>query len=163
MKIIKIKTPKLSLSAKCRLLSVRRSSLYYQPKPIPPADLQLLRLIDQNFLDDPSLGSRRMMVVLRRQDYAINRKKVQRLMRGLGIAAIYAKPNPIQGYHRQVRKYTKSKGAFTSENALLKLVFYAIENITKKWQTQPLQNWVLDISQLDIAFPNRLKLNMVAA
>lgn len=70
--------------------------------------------------------------------------------------------NPIEGYHRQVRKYTKSKGAFTSENALLKLVFCAIKNITKKWQAQPLQNWALAISQLDIAFPNRLQLNMVA-
>jgi putative transposase len=46
--------------------------------------------------------------------------------------------NPIEGYHRMVRKYTKSKGAFTSENALLKLVFCAIRNITKKWKNQPL-------------------------
>ena len=93
MKMIKIETPNLSLSAKCRLLSISRSSLYYQSKPIPPTDLKLLRLIDQHFLEDPSLGSRRMMMVLRHQGYGINRKKVQRLMRDLGIAAIYAKPN----------------------------------------------------------------------
>ena len=64
--------------------------------------------------------------------------------------------NSVEGFHRQIRKYTKTKGAFTSENALLKLVFCAIKQITEKWN-QPLQNWALAISQLDIYFPNRLK------
>lgn len=65
--------------------------------------------------------------------------------------------NPIEAFHRQVRKYTKTKGAFTSENALFKLVFCAIKQITKKW-SQPLQNWALTISQIDIYFPDRIKL-----
>lgn len=65
--------------------------------------------------------------------------------------------NPIEGFHRQVRKYTKTKGAFTSENALLKLVFCAIKAIDKKW-SQPLHNWGMTISQLDIYFPSRLNL-----
>ena len=64
--------------------------------------------------------------------------------------------NPIEGFHRQVRKYTKTKGSFTSENALFKLVFCAIKEITSKWN-QPIANWALVISQLDIYFPNRLK------
>ena len=64
--------------------------------------------------------------------------------------------NPIEGFHRQLRKYTKTKGAFTSENALLKLVFCAIKQIEEKWN-QPIPNWSLTISQLDIYFPNRLK------
>lgn len=63
--------------------------------------------------------------------------------------------NPIEGFHRQVRKYTKTKGAFTSENALFKLLFCAIKQITNKW-SMPVQNWALAISQLDIFFPNRL-------
>lgn len=63
--------------------------------------------------------------------------------------------NPIEGFHRQVRKYTKTKGAFTSENALFKLLFCAINNITDKWN-MPLQNWALAFSQLDVYFPNRL-------
>ena len=66
--------------------------------------------------------------------------------------------NPIEGFHRQVRKYTKSKGAFTSENALKKLVFCAITAINKRWNDRPIQNWALIISQLDITFPNRMKL-----
>ena len=65
--------------------------------------------------------------------------------------------NPIEGFHRQVRKYTKTKGAFTSENALFKLIFCAINNIIAKWN-QPLPNWALTISQLDIYFPNRLNI-----
>jgi putative transposase len=64
--------------------------------------------------------------------------------------------NPIEGFHRQVRKYTKTKGSFTSENALFKLVFCAIKEITSRWN-QPVQNWGLVVSQLDIYFPNRLK------
>jgi transposase-like protein len=63
--------------------------------------------------------------------------------------------NPIEGFHRQVRKYTKTKGAFTSENALFKLVFCAIRQITAKW-SMPIQNWSLTLSQLDIYFPGRL-------
>jgi putative transposase len=65
--------------------------------------------------------------------------------------------NPIEGFHRQVRKYTKTKGAFVSENALFKLIFCAINNITVKWN-QPLPNWALTISQLDVYFPNRLNI-----
>lgn len=64
--------------------------------------------------------------------------------------------NPIEGFHRQVRKYTKTKGSFTSENALFKLVFCAIKQITAKWN-MPIPNWSLTISQLDIFFPGRLK------
>jgi putative transposase len=67
--------------------------------------------------------------------------------------------NTIEGYHRQIRKVTKSKGAFTSDMALLKLVYLASENIRKKW-THPLQNWSLTISQLSIIFGNRIPLNI---
>lgn len=64
--------------------------------------------------------------------------------------------NPIEGFHRQVRKYTKTKGAFTSENALFKLLYCAIRQITEKWN-MPIANWALTVSQLDIYFPDRLK------
>lgn len=67
--------------------------------------------------------------------------------------------NPVEGFHRQIRKYTKSKGAFTSENALKKLVYCAIHKLAQKW-TQPIHNWALMASQLDIHFPNRLKLEI---
>ncbi|QJB30803.1 IS256 family transposase [Chitinophaga oryzae] len=67
--------------------------------------------------------------------------------------------NTIEGFHRQVRKVTKTKGAFTSDMALLKLIYLAAQNIQKKW-TQPLQNWSLTVSQLSIIFGDRLKLRL---
>lgn len=67
--------------------------------------------------------------------------------------------NPIEGFHRQVRKFTKTKGAFTSENALFKLVYCACKKIAEKW-TMPVQNWALTISQLDIYFEGRLKIDL---
>jgi transposase-like protein len=67
--------------------------------------------------------------------------------------------NTIEGFHRQVRKVTKTKGAFPSDMALLKLVYLAYKNIRKKW-TQPLQNWGITVSQLSIWFEGRLALEL---
>ncbi len=64
--------------------------------------------------------------------------------------------NMVEGFHRQLRQVTKTKGAFTSDNALIKLLFLAIERITEKW-TSPLQNWSLTFSQLSIYFRDRIK------
>ena len=66
--------------------------------------------------------------------------------------------NTIEGFHRQVRKVTKTKASFTNDMALFKLIYLATRNISKKW-TQPLQNWSLTVSQLSIIFGARLKLN----
>lgn len=65
--------------------------------------------------------------------------------------------NAVEGLHRQIRKVTKTKGAFTSQAALEKLIFLAIKNIAKKW-VMPVQNWSLIIGQLDIFFAGRLRL-----
>lgn len=67
--------------------------------------------------------------------------------------------NAVEGYHRQIRKVTKTKGAFTSDMGLLKLVYLATRNIEKKW-TSPLQNWALTVQQLSIKFGNRLPLEI---
>lgn len=67
--------------------------------------------------------------------------------------------NAVEGYHRQIRKVTKTKGAFTSDMALLKLVYLATKNIEKKW-TSPLQNWSLTVQQLAIRFGDRLPLDI---
>lgn len=68
--------------------------------------------------------------------------------------------NAIEGFHRQVRKVTKNKAAFTTDMALLKLIYLAQRNISKKW-TQPLHNWSLTVSQLSIIFGDRLKLRIL--
>jgi len=67
--------------------------------------------------------------------------------------------NIIEGFHRQLRTITKSKGAFTSEDALMKLLFLAQENITSKWN-RPVHNWNQTLSQLSIIFGERLKLKL---
>ncbi len=67
--------------------------------------------------------------------------------------------NTVEGFHRQVRKVTKTKGAFTSDNALMKLVYLVVLNISEKW-TMPLHNWSLTLSQLYVIFGERLKLHL---
>ncbi|MFZ3067918.1 MAG: IS256 family transposase [Gammaproteobacteria bacterium] len=67
--------------------------------------------------------------------------------------------NIVEGFHRQIRKYTKSKGAFTSENALLKLIYCACQKVLEKWY-QPMHNWALIVSQLKIYFDGRLNLEL---
>ena len=67
--------------------------------------------------------------------------------------------NIVEGFHRQIRKYTKNKGAFTSENALIKLIYCACQKILEKWN-QPMHNWALIISQLQIYFDGRLNLGL---
>lgn len=63
--------------------------------------------------------------------------------------------NTIEGFHRQIRKVTKTKGAFTNDMALLKLVYLASQRIAEKW-TMPLQNWGLTMQQLSIMFEGRM-------
>ena len=63
--------------------------------------------------------------------------------------------NAVEGFHRQVRKVTKTKGAFTSDTALLKLVYLVVQNISEKW-TMPMHNWTSSLSQLYIMFGDRI-------
>jgi len=83
---------KLPLSRQCRLLNISRSSLYYKPVGVKRADLDLMRLIDEQYLKTPFYGSRSMTLHLKRQGYPVNRKRIQRLMRRMGLEAIYPKP-----------------------------------------------------------------------
>jgi putative transposase len=85
--------PELSIVAQCGLLKVARSTLNYHPVPVSADDLRLMRRIDEQYLRTPFYGSRRMVAVLRREGEAVNRKRVRRLMRVMGIEAIYQRPN----------------------------------------------------------------------
>lgn len=88
----------LSIVRQCRLLKVPRSSFYYRAKEPSEDETTLLRLLDEQYLKTPFYGSRRMTVVLRQQGYLVNRKRVQRLMRCLGVEAIYPKPRLSQAH-----------------------------------------------------------------
>jgi putative transposase len=84
--------PKLSIMRQCELLQISRSSYYYDPKGESDLNLKLMRLIDEQFLKTPFYGSRQMARHLRGQGHKIGRKRVQRLMRRMGISAIYQAP-----------------------------------------------------------------------
>ena len=85
--------PTLSLSQQCRLLAVSRASVYRRPPEVSEQDRTIMALIDRQYLARPYYGSRRMAAWLATQGHLVNRKRVQRLMRLMGLVAIYQRPN----------------------------------------------------------------------
>ena len=91
--LVERKDPALPVSQQCRLLAVSRSSVYRQPAEVSEEDLAIMALIDRQYLARPYYGSRRMAAWLATQGHVVNRKRVQRLMRLMGLVAIYQRPN----------------------------------------------------------------------
>ena len=83
---------RLSIARQCNLVSISRSSYYYEGKGESPLNLKLMRLIDQQFLATPWYGSRQMTRYLRRLGYRVVRKRIRRLMLLIGLSPIYQKP-----------------------------------------------------------------------
>ena len=91
------KSHKLPVSAQCRALDIARLTAYYQPAPAVSAeDLDLMRQIDEIYLQWPFYGTRRMRNELARRGLVVNRKRVQRLMRLMGLQAIYPRRRTSQ-------------------------------------------------------------------
>ena len=109
--------PSLPIVGQCALLGVGRSSIYYHPKGASEEDLSLMREIDRQYLATPYYGSRRMKVWLERQGKLVSRKRVQRLMRVMGLRAIYRRPRtsrPAPGV--RVYPYLLGKAEITRPN-----------------------------------------------
>ena len=85
--------PKLSITKQCELASISRSTFYYSTAEECDYNLNLMHIIDKQHTKHPYYGSRQMTAFLRREGYIISRKKVQRLMKVMGLAVIYRKPN----------------------------------------------------------------------
>ena len=85
------KYPGLSLRRQCSILKVNRSSVYYKLRPIKTDDLELMKLIDEEYMKHPASGSRAIRDFLERRGRKVNRKRIQRLMRLMGLEAIYPK------------------------------------------------------------------------
>ncbi len=83
----------IPITVQCRLLELSRSSYYYQLQSESELNLHLMDLIDQQYTKRPFYGARQMTELLRRQGYWVNHKRVERLMRKMGIIAIYPKPH----------------------------------------------------------------------
>ncbi|KYK50159.1 hypothetical protein A1D31_39195 [Bradyrhizobium liaoningense] len=119
----------LSIRRQCELLGVARSGVYRLQKPANDNDLAVMRRIDELFAAWPFLGSRRITAMLKAEGETINRKRVQRLMRQMGIAALGPKPNtskPAPGH---------------------KIHPYLLRNMTID---RPNQVWAADITYLPI-------------
>ncbi len=86
----------LSVSRQCQLLAVPRSSVYARAPRVSTTDIELMRQIDELYLKWPFYGSRRLCEELRQRGYPINRKRVRRLMRRMGLRAVYPKPRTSQ-------------------------------------------------------------------
>ena len=122
--------PSLSLVRQCALLGVSRSSLYYRPKAASAEDLSLMGEIDRQYLETPFFGSRRMKAWLDRRGMPVSRQRVQRLMRAMGLRAIYRRPG-------------------TSRRAPEHPVYpYLLRNVRI---TRPNQVWAADITYLPMA------------
>ena len=120
----------LSIVRQCALLGVSRSSLYYRAKETSQKDLSLMRKLDRQYLETPFYGSRRMRASLERQGLPVSRRRVQRLMRIMGLRAVYRQPR-------------------TSQPAPERRVYpYLLRDLTI---TRPNQVWAADITYLPMA------------
>ena len=110
------------MSQQCEVLGLSRSSYYYEPATESVANLALMALIDREYTDHPFRGSRGMRAWLRREGHQVNRKRVQRLMRLMGLEAVYPKPRlSVGGAGHKVYPY------------LLRNV--SIERVNQVWST----------------------------
>lgn len=99
--------PKLSVRAQCKLLHVTRSSLDYFPVEPSQEELRLMRLMDEIYLIDPCVGTRRLIDVLRRDHgLQVNRKRLQRLRRKMGLETIWTRPRRTSTAQPSHHKYT---------------------------------------------------------
>jgi len=129
----------LSVSEQCELLGLSRSSYYYEPAKETAENLALMAMIDREYTAHPFYGSRRMATWLQSEGHVVNRKRVQRLMRLMGLEAIYPKPNlSARGLGHKVYPY------------LLRNV--AIERVNQVWSTDityiPLPNGFLYLTAI---------------
>jgi len=90
--LISAECSRLSVVRQCELVGISRSSHYYTPKGESELNLELMSLIDRQFLQTPCYGSRQMARYLRRQGYVVGRTRIRRLMRIMGLQAIYQRP-----------------------------------------------------------------------
>jgi putative transposase len=98
--------PELSIVRQCELVSISRSGFYYQPVGETPLNLELIRLIDRQFLETPWYGSRQMARHLRRAGYSVGRKRIRRLMAKMGLEPIYQRPRTTVPHpERQIYPY----------------------------------------------------------
>jgi putative transposase len=120
----------LALTRQAKLLKLSRSSVYYRPRPVSPADLAIMRRIDELHLEYPFAGSRMLRDLLRGEGVETGRQRVARMMKRMGIEALYRRPNtskPAPGH---------------------KIYPYLLRGLAV---TRPNQVWAMDITYIPMA------------
>lgn len=120
--MIEKENPRISLRRQCQLLGVNRSNLYYQPVGESQEDLLLKRLLDEQYTRTPFYGVDKMTVFLRELGFAVNEKRVRRLLREMGLMAIYPRPRLSVGQAEMARFPYLLKGV-------------QIERVNQVWST----------------------------
>ncbi|NAZ94570.1 IS3 family transposase [Vibrio toranzoniae] len=124
------KSTQLPIKRQCELLNIARSTAYYQPIGLSNEELELRRMIDEIHLQYPFMGSRRIRNELIKKGHQVNRKRIVRIMRDMGIGAIYPKPKT------------------TIANKAHKVYPYLLRDIEV---TYPNQAWAIDITYIPMA------------
>jgi len=107
----------LSITRQARLLNISRGSVYYLPQPVSPADLALMRRIDELHLEHPFMGARMLRDQLKRQGFAVGRRHVRTLMLRMGIDALAPQPGTSQAAPgHKIYPYLLRKLAITRSN-----------------------------------------------
>ena len=150
----------LSIVIQCKLLKLNRSSYYYSPTAEPEYNLVLMKIIDQEYMNYPFFGSRQMKRHLNRQGYIVSRNRVRRLMRKMGLVAIYQKPKTT-GKNKQLEVYpyllrnleiNQSNQVWCSDITYIPMrrgFMYLVAVID--WYSRKVLSWQLS-NTLDVAF-----------
>jgi len=154
------KAHQLPRTRRCELLDIPRSSSYYKPQPVPEEDQTLMRLIDKIHLKRPYLGSRRIVDALAELGYRAGRKRVQRLMRRMGIQAIHpgpktSKPHPqhkVYPYLLRNLKINRANQVWASDVTYIPMATgFLYLTVIMDWYSRKVLSWRVSNS-LDASF-----------
>ena len=154
--MIDARHPRLSLNRQCKLLCISRSGLSYKPKGESELNLALMRLIDEQYLKTPWYGSRQMTRHLRRLDYCVSRKRIRRLMRQMGLAALCPGPHtsrrnpahPVYPYLLGDLKVTRANQVWCADVTYVPLAHGFVYLVAiMDWHTRHVLSWRVSTTQ----------------
>lgn len=165
-KLIEPGHPSISLRRQCDLTGLNRSSYYYEnslsngPMTDSEENMQIMKFIDQQYIKTPSYGSRRMTAQLRLEGYLLNRKRIQRLMRQMGLQAIYPKPRlTVRNSDHKIYPYLLRSVSIEHVNQVWSsdITYIPMSNgfmyltVVLDWYSRYVLSWVLS-NTLDVDF-----------
>jgi len=158
--VVHRKLPSLSVARQCRLLDISRSGVYYRPSGVSEEDLNLMKMIDRQYLATPFYGARKIAVWLKHKGQVVNRKRVRRLMRMMGLKAIYRRPrtsmpaagNKIYPYLLRGMEITRPNQVWAADITYIPLARgFAYLVVIMDWCSRRVLSWRLS-NTIDSAF-----------